>query len=137
MILGTEQSLRTASVHAQDLVQSQAHEDCYVNVDGWMDVCGGGWMRAWVDGWIDGCVDVWMDRQTDRRTDGQICTEITCQLCFPLQLLLPAPLGSSVGKPDLRENRDCIMAMFSAPGTSCSHHVSLVPGLRKQRLPPL
>lgn len=57
--------------------------------------------------------------------DGSICTEITWQLCFPFQLLLPAPFGSSVGKPDLRENRDCHWLCFQPPGTSCSYHVSL------------
>lgn len=74
-----------------------------------------------MDRWMDGQTDGWMDGQMDK----WICTEITWQLCFPFQLLLPSPFGSSVGKPDLRENRDCHWLCFQPPGTSCSYHVSL------------
>lgn len=68
----------------------------------------------------------------DGWVDGWICREITWKLHFPLELLLSAPLGSSVGKPDLRKGRtkvaDCASPLPALITDSW-------PGLRAQTLP--
>lgn len=48
----------------------------------------------------NGQVDEWMDRWN---SDAK---KVTWELHFPLELLLPSPFGSSVGKPDLGEAGD-------------------------------
>lgn len=54
-------------------------------------------MHTWMDGRMGRSMSTW--------TEGWMCREMTWNLHFPLELLLSAPFGSSVGKPDLRESR--------------------------------
>lgn len=57
---------------------------------------------------------------------GWMGREITWKLHLPLELLLSAPFGSSVGKPDLREGRnhaaDCAL---QGPALTVLTHVFL------------
>ena len=75
--------------------------------------------------WMDGQMDEWKGRKEEKCEwmegrkgkkgrkinvsgwmSGWMGREITWKLHLPLELLLSAPFGSSVGKPDLREGRN-------------------------------
>lgn len=93
-------------------------------MDGWMDGWLAGWLNRWIgegkDEWIQcmhGCMEGWAGWM-----EGWICGEITWNLHFPLELLLSAPFGSSVRKPDLGEGGNCSWLCSSISGTYCSCH---------------
>lgn len=78
-------------------------------------------------------VDRWMDGSKEERIgewSGWMGREITWKLHFPLELLLAAPFGSSVGKPDLREAEAAELA-----GRSSTQRLLFSPDLDPEGVP--